>query len=48
MSPHCDASAPEIALSKHVNVSLAGRSSIAGVFADISLAISLSISPAIR
>jgi hypothetical protein len=48
MSPHRGASAPEIALSKHTDVSLAGRSSIAGVIADVSLAISLSISPAIR
>jgi hypothetical protein len=48
MSPHHSASAPEIALLKHVNISLAGRSLIAGVIADVSLAISLSISPAIR
>jgi hypothetical protein len=48
MSPHGSASAQEIALSKHVKVSLAGRNPIAGVIADVSLAISLSISPAIR
>jgi hypothetical protein len=48
MSLHCSASAPEIALSKHVNVSLTGRSLIAGVIADVSLAISLLISLAIR
>jgi hypothetical protein len=48
MSLHRGASAPEIALSKHADVSLAGRSPIAGVIADVLLVISLSISPAIR
>jgi hypothetical protein len=47
MSPHGDASAQEIALLKHVKVSLAGRSPITGVIADVSLAILLSILPAI-
>jgi hypothetical protein len=44
MSPHGGASAQEIVLSKHVNDSLAGRNPITGVIADVSLAISLSLS----
>jgi hypothetical protein len=48
MSPHDGASAQEIALSKHVKVLLAGRSPIADVITDVSLAILLSISPVIR
>jgi hypothetical protein len=48
MLPHGGASAQEIVLSKHVKILLAGRSPIAGVITDVSLAISLSISPAIR
>jgi hypothetical protein len=45
---HDSANIQEIALSKHVNDSLAGRSPIAGVIADVSLAILLSLSPVIR